>query len=257
MRCPDCGQLLPDTARKCPSCGNTISAQFLAAERERAEMQNKQESTSGFDDSPRQSCFDIPGYSEGRADRDDQMGRSKVWEENCEMNDADIPREFGPYRSPSGKVMRIYPPGYENYKMKWYKFLTYVSLFLTGITNVASGVEMIMGWQYGAETGAQIYGSYPLLRPVDIIYGIITIGFGFFAIVLRQRLLRFKRNAPQLLLLMYVISLIITVVYFLIASLIIGEMLGSEVLIANAIASGVMIVLNKIYFDKRKSLFIG
>ena len=66
--------------------------------------------------------------------------------------------------------------------MKWYKFLT-------GFANIWTGVEAVLGMQYETKSqAAQVYAVYPGLHVLDIIYGVLLILLGVYALIVRQYL---------------------------------------------------------------------
>ena len=145
--------------------------------------------------------------------------------------------------------------------MKWYKFLIYISLILTGLANIWTGVEAVVGMQYGTkEQAAQVYTIYPGLHVLDIIYGILLIVLGVYALLVRQYLARYKAKGPKMLLIMYIASLVLEVAYIGAGSLISGVNLltasdSGTMLVSSFLVSLFMIGANKVYFDKRAHLF--
>ena len=135
--------------------------------------------------------------------------------------------------------------------MKWYKFLIY---FWTG-------VGAVLGMQYETKSqAAQVYAVYPGLHVLDIVYGVLLILLGVYALIVRQYLAGFKAKGPKMLLIMYIVSLVIEVAYIAASSLISGVNLltaseSGTMLISSMIVSLFMIGANKVYFDKRAHLF--
>jgi len=115
--------------------------------------------------------------------------------------------------------------------MKWYKFLIYFALIVGPVLNVLSGF-------------ASIFASKAFL------VGIVSIGLGILGIVTRQALATKKKNGPMLLLAMYAFSLVSSLLTAIVYSSF------SLYIIVSIIATGVIIILNKIYFDKRKDIFV-
>ena len=75
------------------------------------------------------------------------------------------------------------------------------------------------------------------------------------AIVVRQKLARYRAGAPRLYLLLLAVSLGVSLVYLLAGSAVVGELLLSASTLASLAGSGVMLPVNRIYFRKRESLF--
>ena len=163
----------------------------------------------------------------------------------------------------SGRTCQTVPDEkrYPARPMKWYKFLIYFSLVLTGFANIWTGVEAVLGMQYETKSqAAQVYAVYPALHVLDIIYGILLILLGVYALIVRQYLAGFKVKGPKMLLIMYIASLVIEVAYIAASSLISGVNLltaseSGTMLISSILVSLFMIGANKVYFDKRAHLF--
>ena len=222
MRCPNCGQRLADEARKCPVCGTVI---------DEAVRMNIQEESS----EETKIC----------ADGDVISGKSSEMEEYHDFETKNI------------NAAQHFPA----MPMKWYKFLIYFSLILTGLSNMYTGVQAVMGMQYGTkEQSAQVYAVYPGLHILDIVYGILLIILGIFVFIVRQQLAGYRAKGPKYLLIMYIASLVLEVFYIGVGSLLSGVNLltSSEsgiMLISSILVSLFMIGANKVYFDKRAHLF--
>ena len=103
MRCPNCGQRLADEAGRCPVCGTVID------EETRRQAMNEDDFASSSFEGTRQSMGEQA--SAAQSGRTDQM-------------------------APDEKRYPARP-------MKWYKFLIYFSLVLTGFANIWTGVEAV------------------------------------------------------------------------------------------------------------------
>jgi len=210
MRCPNCGQRLADEARKCPVCGTVID------EVVRINIPEKQ---------AEETKISYAG--------EDVSGQSSGTEEHHSFETENI------------NAKQCFPA----MPMKWYKFLIYFSLILTGLSNMYTGVQAVMGMQYGTkEQSAQVYAVYPGLHILDIVYGVLLIILGVFVFIVRQQLI------------MYIASLVLEVFYIGAGSLLSGVNLltsseSSIMLISSILVSLFMIGANKVYFDKRAHLF--
>jgi hypothetical protein len=149
--------------------------------------------------------------------------------------------------------------------MKWYKFLIYFLLFAVAVLNVIGGINALTGANYtvsGENVSKLVYALYPSLKTVDIIYGIACILLGIYQVSIRFQLAKYKTNAPKALFGMYVANAIIVAIYsFSVLGIVPTEVVSHSELTGQAIGAiigaGVMIWLNKIYFDKRKHLFVN
>ena len=96
--------------------------------------------------------------------------------------------------------------------MGWYKFLIYFGLFAGALLNFLYGINYVTGGVYFVEsngliTAEDVYDFYGEgLLFVDILFGLILIGLTVFGLLLRNKLAKFKPDAPQLLYYYYGVS---------------------------------------------------
>ncbi len=220
MRCPECNQLLLSDATRCPACGAVIDASYSGRFQE-----------------------ETPDTKE-----------NDIWERQNNEEDGNTAYEWqNEYTRPKRQRRQNDMP------MKWYWFLTRISLLLTAVMNVFTGIASIMGYNYGTpEVARQVYEVYPIFKGVDIAYGLVTILFGIYAYYVRHMLLKYKRKGPKHLLMLYAISACIGLLYTIIATVVTGtdpKLMFDTMTISSLVSSVVMIILNKIYFDHRAHLF--
>ena len=143
------------------------------------------------------------------------------------------------------------------YPMKWYYFIIYVQLILGVVALVATGALYISGqyleMYHDALFKAWVYAKVPGLRYMDIIIGVVNLAFIPVYLITRQKLVKFKKDAPKWYmgilignLVSYVLTNVSTAMY---AELDYVSCGGSIV------TSIVLIIANYIYFNKRKALF--
>ena len=157
---------------------------------------------------------------------------------------------------------RLEQPGPE-LPMKWHKFLVYFSLWAGALLNAINGARMITGAQYGQHANA-VYLVFAGLKPVDVGFGALLIVIAGFEVCTALSLLKFKKAGPNMLTVLYVTNAAATVLYNAIAAGIIssggyGANLSS--IYADAIGvpviSVIMLIINRIYYKKRKHLFVN
>lgn len=102
-----------------------------------------------------------------------------------------------------------------------------------------------------------VYAYYPALKIVNILFGIIFLALAAFSVYVALQLKGFKKGAPQLLMYLYIAALAVAILYAILNLIIVGSLSGLSTIIIEIIVSIVMIILNKIYFDKRKHLFVN
>lgn len=144
--------------------------------------------------------------------------------------------------------------------MKWFHFLIYFVLWLNAAVCVLNAIACFTNNSVPAE----IYASYPLMKTMDLFLGAAYLIFAIFCLFTRSRLAKYKKGAPATLILFYILSLLVVLVDVvcvckgleldLQAS--ISYMLEMDVL-SSIISTVIMILINKVYFGKRKHLFVN
>lgn len=139
--------------------------------------------------------------------------------------------------------------------MKWYKFVIYFQLWFTLLSGVTNGLSMLTGSCYDG-MAESLYETYAGLPYIDRSYGMILMGWGIFAVYVRQHLAKYMADGPKLYLLLLAINPVSALVYNLIAGAIVG---GLDVmsLAISVIVNVIIIELNHIYFQKRQHLFVN
>lgn len=143
--------------------------------------------------------------------------------------------------------------------MKWFKFIIYFQLFANAAVNGYSALTALIGTQYQGSADL-VYKSFPGLRAVDIAYGLVLLALAAFAVFTRMRLARFRRNAPLLYYILSIANTLDAVLYVLLVSLVSGVPVGDFDNLNLTVAVAVnlmMLVINLIYFGKRKDLFVN
>ena len=167
-------------------------------------------------------------------------------------------------QSPADLPVQMAPAS--NYHLAWFKFIIYFQLFANAVVMVYNGVNNIFTLSYGSDADF-VYASCPMLKIVDVTYGIVCLGFAVTAILIRQRLAHYKKNAPIQYLgyvgagmaagLIYTFAIVAAMgtvsSYAMEAAVsnVIGSVLGT------LIGAAVFFPLNYIYFKKRRELFIN
>ena len=151
-----------------------------------------------------------------------------------------------------------------NRPMKWHKFLIYYSLWLGAVCAFLRGAKFFAVVLFG-DTNPQI-PEPPAMKALDIAYGVIYLALAAYHIYTRYQLARFKKGAPKHLLILYAIIPVFELAYLplvLIAADIPVSALFIEpakyigTILGTIIAAWILCALNKIYYDKRKELFIN
>ena len=162
---------------------------------------------------------------------------------------------FNNYRGTSDKSIRDNRP---DLPMNWYKFLIWVALPVSAVVNILGAIPYFMGTSQTEEMLAQ----FPALLSIDRFYGILTLGMGIIALYTRFALAGYKKNAPSLIVGLYVYGLVISLGYNVIVlsitqsaySQVDGIITVMSIGIATII-NAAMVICNRIYFKNRKRLF--
>lgn len=159
----------------------------------------------------------------------------------------------------SGQTPVAPEPG-ESYRqqtpLKWFKFIIYVQLFLSALGNLVTGIQLVTGLQYGDVQG-MVYSTYPALKPVDVVMGLLSLGLMVWALVVRQRLAKFRQGAPKLYLLWIGVSMGVALCYLAAASLVLGQLVMTGSIMGGMLGNILLILSNLVYFQKREHLFVN
>ena len=154
----------------------------------------------------------------------------------------------------------------KNYRMAWFKFIIYFQLFANAVVMVLNAASGIFGLAYGDSAGI-IYAVCPMLKAVDVTYGILCLAFAVTAVLIRQRLAHYRKNAPVLYLSFVGVVMASGLIYTFAALAALGTIsasvmeTGAAGIAANVlgavVGAAVFFPLNYVYFNKRKELFIN
>lgn len=159
-------------------------------------------------------------------------------------------------------AVRINPA--QNYRMAWFKFIIYFQLFANAAVMIYNAVTGIFGLAYGSDAEF-IYAVCPALKAADVIYGILCLAFAVTAILVRQQLAHYKKNAPVLYLGYVGVVMASSLLYTFAVLAALGTVSSSSMeagaasvigtVLGTVIGAAVFFPLNYIYFKKRKELF--
>lgn len=151
----------------------------------------------------------------------------------------------------------------ESYPMKWHKFLM-VIMILGGIVTIGSGIGYMAGYQYNnyeyAKAGLNpviVYRAFPGLKTCDMFYGIALIALGVFEFIVRNRLNQYRANGPMSLKIMYILSIVATLIYMIWASTVTNLSYFTMSNIGSLGSSALFLIINSIYYSKRSELFVN
>lgn len=145
--------------------------------------------------------------------------------------------------------------------MNWFKFIIYFQLFAGCVLSVILGFVSLTGAQYDGYA-EMVYRFFPDLQTADVLYGLMLIAAGVFAIVARGRLSKFCENGPKMYYGYLIAQIVIPIIYLVMANSALGDVtryanIDYTSTYANLGTNAVMLACNVIYFNKRKHLFVN
>ena len=242
MFCPNCGSQLADASKFCPFCGTQLAQTRQAPEPVR---QNPEPVQPGYPQNQNPYGYPQTQNPYGPSQSQNPYGNSQPQDPYAYST---------PYRSPAPAN-----PLDDARGMKWFKFIIYFQLFASAVLNTISAITFLTGAHYQGMAD-QVYSYFHGLKGLDVFYGILLLALAGFAIFVRQRLAKFRRNGPLLYYVLMIVSIVVSFIYLIAGSSILHVSLG-EVMDASSLASIVtsivMLVVNIIYFKKRADLFVN
>lgn len=147
--------------------------------------------------------------------------------------------------------------------MKWFKFVIYFQLFLSALVNIINGFRISTGLHYGV-TSRQldyIYNHFDGLKMLDVCIGICIVVLGVLALITRFMLSGYKKCGPSMYIGLLIANIVIGFIYiaafyFIVSSVSPDVSISGDTFITLEI-NLTLLVLNIIYFKKRKHLFVN
>lgn len=142
--------------------------------------------------------------------------------------------------------------------MKWYKFIIWIQLIIMIIYFLWLGIAYLRGTIYGLNgevaKSIELYETYSFLKIVDLIHGVVLIGFAIISYFIRKGLVDRKHNGPKNYLIYLIIVFLEPVIYRIFVAIatnanIIGSTLSSMYM------TFIIFVISMIYFKKRAYYF--
>lgn len=250
--CKNCGQKLADYVRKCPICGSPVEPDDTLAE------------DSGGQEPIWKRPVEDPAWAnpEWKKRTEDSNQENSGWNRQSEtgaqgdfgwnrQSETGAPREDGWNFQTAQNAMNEHP-------MKWYKFVINVQLFITAMTCIYNAFGLLSGNSYGQGVSEQVYAYYGNgLRVFDTFLGIVYFLTGAYSIVTRQSLKNLKKSGPMMYLFCYVINAAINLFVIMGSYYFTGVFAVSALEVLMFLEAAVCIVLNYIYFKKRKDVFVN
>lgn len=140
--------------------------------------------------------------------------------------------------------------------MKWFKFIIYFQLWASMLVYLVTAGKYFTGAYYEG-SAEMVYRFFPALQPLDIVMGVFCLALAVYAVIVQRALAKFRAKGPMMYYLTYIVDTAVTVLYLLIASIIIGQSVFTAEVAGGIIGSLVMLFVNIPYFNNRKHLFVN
>ena len=253
MFCPNCGTQVNDGSRFCPSCGSPIEAQAESQQPQQPQQPPApapaQPQQPPVAEQPQQRIpLGTPAQPTGAP-----QGASMVQSAGVPGMPASTTETWNPIQKPDQAVLAHAKS--RSIPMKWYTFVIWVDLFVGALSSAWTGLQFLTGSVYGADAGF-VYGYFPGLQPLNGFYGLCALAFVVGRLYVRKRMVAFKSDAPKLYILLTAVVGGVYVIYSTMTGFILAQRVTVITAFVALIAFIVEIILNKVYFDKRKELFI-
>lgn len=142
------------------------------------------------------------------------------------------------------------------YKMKWHKFLIYFLLWARTAVCLFRSFSLITGTTWG-EYITDVYTRFPLVRNVDIVFGVLFLILAIVTIVARFKLAAFSHGSVDLLHVQFIAYPLLIIFYYrAINSNANAEIFTFEGIEGNIILTIIIMVCSHFYYKKRSALFI-
>ena len=128
-----------------------------------------------------------------------------------------------------------------------------------GVLTIIYGAGIILGTAYKRDglDAALVYSSFPGLKSCDMFYGVIVIALGVFQFIVRNRLNQFRENGPRSLKIMYILSIAANLIYLAWASSATSISLFNSSNLGSIGGSVLLLIINSVYYSKRRELFVN
>lgn len=259
MYCGNCRAQIPDNSPVCPYCGAQQAPAQPAYQQPYAQQ--------GYQQNYPQQNYQQPAYPQ-------QNYPQQNYQQPYPQQNYQQPYGQQGYRQPTYQQpypQQAYQQPYRQNSlqnaglpMNWHKFLVYFGLWAGAVWNIICAVTMFAGAQYG-DYSELVYAFIPGLKIIDVVYGILLIGIGALGFLTAFQLLKLKRGAPKLLMILYIVSAAASVLY-VVASVIVLLNYGADLsdlastMISTFSTIGIsiaMIIANNVYYKKRAHLFVN
>ena len=226
MYCSNCGGLVPDGQYTCPNCGAYVGSTGQTYNDPNQNMQQ------GYYQNNMQNNMQNNSFNNA----------GQMYQNNIPYAQQSVQPELG---------------------MKWFKFVIYFQLFFSALVNIINGFRISTGLHYGV-TSRQldyIYNHFDGLKMLDVCIGICIVVLGVLALITRFMLSGYKKCGPSMYIGLLIANIVIGFIYiaafyFIVSSVSPDVSISGDTFIT-LVTNLTLLVLNIIYFKKRKHLFVN
>ncbi len=246
MFCRFCGKEIPNDAKFCIYCGEKVIY------KDNEETSINEVSEEVFEEEETPIVEEAPIVEETPI-----VEEAPIVEETPIVEEAPIVEETSPLKEQPSIQPTTNAEGSElTLGFKWYNFVVKVQLWLSMLASLAHGANYVQGLQY--DDASLIYKTFPAMKAVDVVYGIIMLGLAAFTVYTRTLLKRFDAKGPKCYIGINIFNAFHPLMYALVCSA------ATKISISNLTDSGTIVRMiaalmlagfNIYYFNKRKSFF--
>ncbi len=239
MICSNCGAHVNDGSKYCQVCGNPVINQADA------NMGGQQMGQ------PMNQQMGQPVNQQMGQPVNQQMGQPV----NQQMGQP-VNQQMGqPMNQQMGQ-----PVGQKQLGLGWANFLGYFALWLGAVVNLYNSMALLFGFQYllqgiSAEEVYSVFGTG--LMVVDKIYGVCVLGMVVLGVMTAIAIIKRKQNAGKLLMILYIVQLVTSLLYTVAVMIFTHQFNMFFNLIPQLIVPVIMLIVNNIYFNNRKHIFVN
>ena len=145
--------------------------------------------------------------------------------------------------------------------MKWHKFISYFALWVAALCDFGQAGIFMSGQHYNSESERDlVYQVYSGMKTVDAICALAYAFAAIFAIYTAIQLIKLKQNAPKKLMINYIITFAIPIIWILMGSASSGiplaELIDSSVF-SLILGCALCLIICKVYYGKRMHMFVN
>lgn len=257
MRCNNCGAEVANGQLICGNCGAYVSSSATNT----YQQQNQFNPTNPYNNQSYSNNMYNNQFSSNNPYN--QNNNYQNWQsQNQGLNQYN---SYNPYNNHNMQYQAYQSAPQQG--MKWFKFIIWFQLWVNMLSCFYYGYRMLCEKAYMDEDmnnlTERVYGIFPNLQTSDKIIGICFVVCGLAAVFTRFMLSGYKKCGPFLYIGLLLTELVVSTIYVLIVISTLKDrgystdFIEIDDIYVEIVVDLVLIVLNIIYFNKRKHLFVN